>query len=36
VNRGLPENENVWVLLRSGSRGVGDRFGTFFHRAGEE
>ena len=24
------ENENVWFLLHSGSRGVGNRFGTFF------
>ena len=26
----LDENENVWFLLHSGSRGVGNRFGTFF------
>src|SRR5215468_5274653 len=26
----LDENENVWYLLHSGSRGVGNRFGTFF------
>src|SRR5580658_5051982 len=25
----LDENENVWFLLHSGSRGVGNRFGTF-------
>jgi len=24
------EDENVWFLLHSGSRGVGNRFGTFF------
>jgi tRNA-splicing ligase RtcB len=32
----LDENENVWFLLALGSRGVGNRFGTFFHRAGKE
>src|ERR1700687_4247520 len=26
----LDESENVWFLLHSGSRGVGNRFGTFF------
>jgi tRNA-splicing ligase RtcB (3'-phosphate/5'-hydroxy nucleic acid ligase) len=26
----LDENEGVWFLLHSGSRGVGNRFGTFF------
>src|SRR5499433_135628 len=26
----LDENQNVWFLLHSGSRGVGNRFGTFF------
>jgi RNA-splicing ligase RtcB len=26
----LDENENVWFLLHSESRGVGNRFGTFF------
>jgi tRNA-splicing ligase RtcB (3'-phosphate/5'-hydroxy nucleic acid ligase) len=26
----LDEGENVWFLLHSGSRGVGNRFGTFF------
>jgi tRNA-splicing ligase RtcB len=26
----LDENESVWFLLHSGSRGVGNRFGTFF------
>jgi tRNA-splicing ligase RtcB len=26
----LDENRNVWFLLHSGSRGVGNRFGTFF------
>jgi len=26
----LDEKENVWLLLHSGSRGVGNRFGTFF------
>jgi tRNA-splicing ligase RtcB len=26
----LDENENGWFLLHSGSRGVGNRFGTFF------
>ena len=26
----LDENETVWFLLHSGSRGVGNRFGTFF------
>ena len=26
----LDEDENVWFLLHSGSRGVGNRFGTFF------
>jgi tRNA-splicing ligase RtcB (3'-phosphate/5'-hydroxy nucleic acid ligase) len=26
----LDENENVWFLLHSGSRGVGNRFGMFF------
>jgi tRNA-splicing ligase RtcB len=26
----LDENEAVWFLLHSGSRGVGNRFGTFF------
>ena len=26
----LDENENLWFLLHSGSRGVGNRFGTFF------
>ena len=26
----LDENDDVWFLLHSGSRGVGNRFGTFF------
>jgi tRNA-splicing ligase RtcB len=26
----LDESESVWFLLHSGSRGVGNRFGTFF------
>jgi len=26
----LDENQNVWFMLHSGSRGVGNRFGTFF------
>lgn len=26
----LDENQNVWVMLHSGSRGVGNRFGTYF------
>src|SRR5437899_4617101 len=26
----LDENDNLWFLLHSGSRGVGNRFGTFF------
>ncbi|HZP23666.1 MAG TPA: RtcB family protein [Terriglobales bacterium] len=26
----LDENEQVWFMLHSGSRGVGNRFGTFF------
>ena len=26
----LDENDHVWFLLHSGSRGVGNRFGTFF------
>lgn len=26
----LDENESVWVMLHSGSRGVGNRIGTFF------
>lgn len=26
----LDENENVWIMLHSGSRGVGNRIGTYF------
>ena len=30
----LDEDDRVWVMLHSGSRGVGNRIGTLLHRAG--
>src|SRR6266704_6448037 len=30
LDEGGAEGENVWFMLHSGSRGVGNRFGTFF------
>ena len=32
----LDEDQNVWVMLHSGSRGVGNRFGTFFIELAKE
>ena len=32
----LDENDHVWFLLHSGSRGVGNRFGTFFIELAKE
>ena len=32
----LDESEQVWVMLHSGSRGVGNRFGTFFIQLAKE
>ena len=32
----LDEANRVWVMLHSGSRGIGNAIGTLLHRAGEE
>src|SRR6201999_1669403 len=32
----LDESDQVWVMLHSGSRGVGNRFGTFFIQLAKE
>ena len=32
----LDESDRVWIMLHSGSRGVGNRIGSLLHRAGQE